>query len=89
LEEFRNLRNSDADLFPLLTNVLRAIQLSAVGLKLGTVDRLRDHLNPILDVQEVKGILEILVDRGLAVLEEESKSYFITDDGRRVLVIGI
>ncbi len=89
MEEPKYFPPADPNLYSKLTNVLRAIELSTIGLKPGTVNRIRDSLSPLLDEKEVIHILEISLKLGLAIVDEDSKGYFITDDGRRVLVIGI
>ena len=80
---------NESNNFSSITNVLRAIQLAAVGVNPGTIDKIRNSLNPAINENEVVEILNILIDGGLVILDAESKSYFITDDGRRVMTIGI
>ena len=80
---------NESNNFSSITNVSRAIQLAAVGVNPGTIDKIRNSLNPAINENEVVEILNILIDGGLVILDAESKSYFITDDGRRVMTIGI
>jgi len=79
----------DARLFSNVNNVLKALQVSGIGANAGKLEKIQDNLNPVLAAQEVMRILSILVNHGLAIHESESQTYFITEQGKRVLAIGV
>jgi predicted transcriptional regulator len=76
-------------LFSNIINVLKALQISGVGAHAGKLEKIHDSVNPVLTAQEVIEILDVLVNHGLAICEVESGAYFITEQGRRVLMIGV
>jgi len=80
---------SDPFLFSKILNVIRALQLTGIGMNPGKLENIRNNLNPILSDKEIIEILMLLVQRELAITEESSESYFITEQGRKLLVIGV
>jgi predicted transcriptional regulator len=88
LEEQERSQSKTDYPYDVITNVLKAVQLSAVGSRPATIDLVISHLNPAIERDNLQPILKFLVDEGLTVLEEKSQDYYITDGGRRLLIIG-
>lgn len=89
LEQTNSAHGSNPNLFSNIINVLNAVQVSSIGVNPGRFSCIQNNVNPILSEREIVEILNILLENELVVCEEEMRCYFLTDQGRRVIAIGI